>query len=67
VHDPAIKGKRRAVGHFYTLNLRTHGLTHLTTADLQGGRKKAEHDMHALKRMSTDQLCQGAKKGRQVL
>ena len=67
VHDQPIQGKRRAVGHFYTLNLRTHGLTHLTAADLQGGRKKAEHDMHALKRMSAEQLRQGAAKGRQVL
>lgn len=67
VHDAAIKGKRRAVGHFYTLDLRSHALTHLTAADLQGGRKKGEHDMHALKRMSTDQLRQGAGKGRQVL
>ena len=30
-HELPIKGKRRAVGHFYTLNLRTHALTHLTT------------------------------------
>jgi hypothetical protein len=49
------------------LNLRTHALTHLTAADHQGGSKKGEHDMHALKRMSTDQLRQGSKKGRQVL
>jgi len=67
VHDAPIKGKRRAVGHFYTLNYRTHALTHLTAADLQGGRKKSEHDMHALKRMSSGQLRQGAAKGRQVL
>lgn len=66
-HELPIKGKRRAVGHFYTLNLRTHGLTHLTAADHQGASKKGEHDMHALKRTSTDQLRQGSKKGRQVL
>ena len=66
-HELPIKGKRRAVGHFYTLNLRTHALTHLTAADHQGGSKKGEHDMHALKRMSTDQLRQSSKKGRQVL
>jgi len=66
-HDPEIKGKRRAVGHFYTLNYRSGALTHLTAADLQGGRKKSEHDMHALKRMSTEQLRQGATRGRQVL
>jgi hypothetical protein len=66
-HEIPIKGKRRAVGHFYTLNLRTHALTHLTGADHEGGRKKAEHDMHALKRMSSAQLRQGAPKGQQVL
>ena len=66
-HELPIRGKRRAVGHFYTLNLRTHALTHLTAADHRGGSKKAEHDMHALKRMSADQLRQGSKKGRQVL
>ena len=67
VHELPIEGKRRAVGHFYTLNLRTHALTHLTAADHQDGLKKSEHDMHALKRTSTDQLRQGSKKGRQVL
>ena len=66
-HELPIKGKRRAVGHFYTLNLRTHALTHLTAADHRDGSKKGEHDMPALKRMSTDQLRQGSKKGRQVL
>lgn len=66
-HEWPIKGKRRAVGHFYTQNLRTHALTHLAGADHEGGRKKGEHDMHALKRMTTDQLRQGASKGRQVL
>ena len=54
-HERLIKGKRRAVGHFYTQNLRTYALTHLPSADHEGGRKKAEHDMHALKRMTTEQ------------
>jgi hypothetical protein len=66
-HEPLIQGKRRAVGHFYTLNLRTHGLTHLAAADHQDGLKKAEHDMHVLKRMSRAALRQGAAKGRKVL
>jgi len=55
------------VRHFFTQNLPTHALIHLTSADHKGGRKKAEHDMHALKRMSMGQLRQGAYKGRQVL
>jgi hypothetical protein len=66
-HELPIKGKKRAVGHFYTLNMRTHALTHLTGADHEAGRKKSEHDMHALKRMSTEQLRQSAATGRQVL
>jgi hypothetical protein len=66
-HEVLIQGKRRAVGHFYTLNLRTHALTHLAAADHKDGLKKAEHDMHVLKRMSTKELRQGAPKGRKVL
>jgi hypothetical protein len=66
-HEVLIQGKRRAVGHFYTLNLRTHALTHLAAADHEGGLKKAEHDMHVLKRMSAKELRQGASKGRKVL
>ena len=66
-HEWPIKGKRRAVGHFYTQILRTHSLTHLTGADHEAGRKKGEHDMHALKRMTTAQLRQGASKGKPVL
>lgn len=66
-HEEKIDGKKRAVGHFYTLNLRTHGLTHLAASEQEGGRKKHEHDMHALKRTSTTALRQGAGKGTQVL
>ncbi len=66
-HEVPIEGKRRAVGHFYTLNLRSHGLTYLTGADLQGGKKKSEHDMHALKRQSGKALRQGAQPGQKVL
>jgi len=66
-HETRIDGKKQAVGHFYTLNLRSHGMTHLAASDQQNGRKKHEHDMHALKRQSIAQLRQGASKGRQVL
>lgn len=66
-HETPIQGKRRAVGHFYTLDLRSHGLAYLTGADLQGGKKKGEHDMHALKRQGGKVLRQGAKKGQKVL
>ena len=62
--DPG-DGVKYAVGHFFTLNLRTHALTHLTVAD-QVARKK-EHDMRALKRTGLAALRQGAVAGRKVL
>ena len=66
-HETPIQGKRRPVGHFYTLNMRSHGLTYLTGTDLEDGKKKGEHDMHALKRQSGKALRQEAKKGQKVL
>ena len=65
-HEQKVKDKKYAVGHFYTLNLRTHALTHLDSALKTSSRKK-EHDMHLLKRMSIKQLRQNAAKGRRVL
>jgi hypothetical protein len=66
VHDPADEeGKKHAVGHFYTRNLRSGLVSHLCVGD-QIHRKK-EHDMRALKRLSIAQLRQGAPKGRKVL
>jgi hypothetical protein len=62
VHAAPIDGAKRAVGHFFALNLRTQALTHLTHA--QG---KKEHDMHALKRLDRDTLRQHAPAGRKVL
>lgn len=54
-----------ATGHLYTLNLRSHAMSHLSVAD-QIERKK-EHEMRALKRQSAETLRQGAVKGRKVL
>jgi hypothetical protein len=62
VHDQPLDGARRAVGHFFCLNLRTQALHHLTAA--QG---KKEHDMHALKRLDLATLRLGAPKGRKVI
>ena len=66
-HDMAAAddGVKYATGHFFSLNLRTHALAHLTAAD-QVARKR-EHDMHALKRLPMEELRQGAGKGRKVL
>lgn len=54
-----------ATGHIYTINLRTHAMSHLAVAD-QVTRKK-EHEMRALKRQTAAQLRQHASKGRKVL
>lgn len=62
-HDAPIEGKRRAVGHFYALNLRTHALTHLEHSDLESLNKKNDHDMAMLKRLSIEQLRQGVPMG----
>jgi len=66
-HEKPIQGKKRPCGHFYALNLRTHAMTHLSASDLQEGKKKSEHDMHALKRLGGKALRQGAAKGTKVL
>ncbi len=61
-HDARHEGRKLAVGHFYSLNLRTHTLRHLAAgADLH------EHDMSALKRVTPRGLRQGVAKGRRVL
>ena len=39
-HDPRHDGKKMAVGHFYSLNLRSHALGHLAV-----GEGLHEHDM----------------------
>lgn len=64
-HDPRVEERKYATGHFFGLNLRTHGLVHLTGADQEERRK--EHDMRALKRLPVETLRQGAPVGRKVL
>lgn len=61
-HDAPQDGTKRAVGHFYALDLRRHSLSHLAV-----GLGKKEHDMHVLKRLGAESLRQGAAKGRKVL
>ena len=61
-HDPKHGGAHVAVGHFYSLNLRTHTLRHLAAAT-----GLHEHDMSALKRIQPKGLRQGVPKGRRVL
>lgn len=60
-----VAATKYAAGHLYTLDLRSHAMSHLTVAD-QIERKK-EHEMRALKRQTAETLRQGAAKGRKVL
>jgi hypothetical protein len=61
-HDERHESRKMAVGHFYSLNLRTHALLHLAT-----GQGLHEHDMSALKRVNPRGLRMGVPKGRRVL
>ncbi len=61
-HDPRHEGSKMAVGHFYSLNLRTHTLWHLAA-----GEGLHEHDMSVLKRIKPKGLRQAIRKGKRVL
>lgn len=61
-HDARHDGRKMAVGHFYSLDLRTHLLRHLAA-----GQGWHEHDMSALKRVTPRRLRQGVAQGRRVL
>ena len=61
-HDPRHEGAKMAVGHFFSLNLRTHALRHLAA-----GQGWHEHDMSALKRVKPKGLRQQVPKGQRVL
>jgi hypothetical protein len=61
-HDPRHEDTKMAVGHFYSLCLRTHALRHLAA-----GEGLHEHDMTALKRIKPKGLRQTVPQGRRVL
>ena len=61
-HDPRHEGVKMAVGHCYSLDLRSHQLRHLTV-----GEGLHEHDVTMLKRLKPAGLRQGVPKGRRVL
>jgi len=61
-HDPRHNDTKMAVGHFYSLDLRTHLLRHLAA-----GQGLHEHDMSALKRIKPKGLRQEVRQGRRVL
>jgi hypothetical protein len=58
--------RKLPTGHFFMLNLRTHHLSHLGTADVHEERK-SEHDIHLIKRTAINLLRGGAPKGTRVL
>lgn len=60
--DPRHNGAKLAVGHFYSLNLRTQTLRHLTA-----GEGRHEHDLSALQRIKPKGLRQDVPQGRRVL
>jgi hypothetical protein len=66
VHDVRKDGKKYPTQHFYSVDLRSHSLRHLTLADTSGKRKR-EHDTRALKRLEIETLRQSAPKGRKVI
>lgn len=61
-HDERHDGKKPAVGHFYSLDLRGHQLRHLAV-----GEGVHEHDMSVLKRLTPSGLRQAVPKGRRVM
>jgi hypothetical protein len=65
-HDKRKDGKKHPVQHFYSVDLRTNSLSHLTLADTSGKRKR-EHDTRALKRLDIETLRRSAPKGRKVI
>jgi hypothetical protein len=67
-HEQPIDGKRRPVGHFFSLNLRSRSLRHLDIArpDRAKG-KKSEHDIRALRRLGHRVLRMGQAAGIKVL
>jgi hypothetical protein len=71
-HDQRdYKGRKTAVGHLYTLNLRNFTCNHLVLGNKKEKRrrKKTEknHDITLLKSLDREHLRQGAPKGRKVL
>lgn len=59
------KMTKRSVQHFCSLDLRTSVAAHLTVAQI-GGERQKENDLHALKRLTPDELRLYAPKGRKV-
>lgn len=65
-HEDPILGKVRAPTHIFSLNLRTHSLSHIDLCVPEKGKKK-EHEITTLKRIEMDALRLGNIKGQKVI
>jgi hypothetical protein len=65
-HEDKRYGKKRAVNHIFSLNLRTHTMAHLALTQPAEGKKK-EHEIKTLKRIGGDVLRFGVPKGVKVI
>lgn len=66
VHELPIHGKKRAVTHIFSQNLRTHCLHHLDLCNAAGNQKK-EHEIKKLKSLQCSTLRMRAGKGIKVI
>ena len=65
-HEKSIKGKIRAITHIYSLNLRSHSISHIALTSPATGKKK-EHEICTLKRIGGAALRMQEIKGRKVI
>lgn len=65
-HEDPIAGKKRAVTHVYSVNLRSHSLSHIALTSPQLNKKK-EHEISTLKRIGGEKLRMGEGKGVKVI
>ena len=66
VHEQEIGGRRRPVGHFFAIDLRTLLIRHLDVARPTPACRK-EHDITVLKRLDSKTLRMGEPRGRKVI
>jgi hypothetical protein len=64
--DKTIEGKKRATGHFFRLDLRSHHLDYISLEKRDLGKKK-KHDATIIKEADPEALRNHAPKGRQVI
>jgi len=65
-HEKLIGGKIRAINHIYSLNLRSHSMSHIALTEPALGKKK-EHEISTLKRIGGDTLRMGEFPGTKVI